>query len=210
MTNPCIPRVASNSMSRRWTKRRDSDRKRVPRETLERMITVAVKNSDRQCEPFVGVFIEHLAPKSPEDANWAIKGIRFGRAERAKCSAVLTTVVNKMRGKFKLQHEEVGPQSLRRRAHVQADGDAGESRLTSGRIPTRRCEGALGPNYINAIASKLEHNTTRQAAISSSKPSDTKSSSPMVHLPLAMLRPNLLKISESDFVAVWVHPADER
>jgi hypothetical protein len=96
-------------MSRPWTKRRASDRKRVPRETLERTITVAVKNSDRQCEPFVGVFIEHLAPKSPQDANWAIKGIRFGRAERAKCSAVLTIVVNKMRGKFELQQEEVGP-----------------------------------------------------------------------------------------------------
>jgi hypothetical protein len=108
-TNPCIPRVASNSMSRPWTKRRASDRKRVPRETLERTITVAVKNSDRQCEPFVGVVIEHLAPKSPEDANWAIKGIRFGRAERAKCSAALTIVVNKMRGKFELQQEEVGP-----------------------------------------------------------------------------------------------------
>ena len=109
MTNPCIPRVASNSMSRPWTKRRASDRKRVPRETLERTITVAVKNSDRQCEPFVGVVIEHLAPKSPEDANWAIKGIRFGRAERVKCSAALTIVVNKMRGKFELQQEEVGP-----------------------------------------------------------------------------------------------------
>ena len=96
-------------MSRPWTKRRASDRKRVPRETLERTITVAVKNSDRQCEPFVGVVIEHRAPKSPGDANWAIKGIRFGRAERAKCSAVLTIVVNKMRGKFELQQEEVGP-----------------------------------------------------------------------------------------------------
>ena len=61
---------------------------------------------------------------------------------------------------------------------------------------------ALGPYCINAIASKLEHNTTRQAATSSRKPSDTKSSSPMVHLPLVMLRPNLLKISESAFVAV--------
>ena len=64
----------------------------------------------------------------------------------------------------------------------------------------------VGPNYINAIASKLEHNTTMQAATNSRKPSDTKSSSPIVHLPLAMLRQNLLKISESAFVAVWVHP----
>jgi hypothetical protein len=32
----------------------------------------------------------------------------------------------------------------------------------------------------------------------------------MVHLPLAMLRPNLLKISESAFVAVWVQSDEER
>ena len=69
--------------------------------------------------------------------------------------------------------------------------------VSTAAIPTRRDERALSPDYINAIASKLEHNTTRQAATSSRNPSDTKSSSPMVHLPLAMLRPNLLKISES-------------
>jgi hypothetical protein len=95
-------------MSRPWTKRRASDRKRVPRETLERTITVAVKNSDRQCEPFVGVFIEHLAPKSPEDANWAIKGIRFGKADRGKCSAALAVVVDKMQGAFELRHDQDG------------------------------------------------------------------------------------------------------
>ena len=98
-------------MSRPWTGKKgpSSHRKRVSRETLEMAITAAVKKSDPQCEPFVGVLIEHHAPRSREDTNWAIKGIRFGRAERAKCSAVLTTVVNKMRGKFELQQEEVGP-----------------------------------------------------------------------------------------------------
>ena len=45
----------------------------------------------------------------------------------------------------------------------------------------------LGPDYINAIASKLEHNTTRPAATSARNPSDTKSSLRMVHLPMAML-----------------------
>ena len=45
----------------------------------------------------------------------------------------------------------------------------------------------LGSAYINAIASKLEHNTTRPAATSARNPSDTKSSLRMVHLPMAML-----------------------
>jgi hypothetical protein len=45
----------------------------------------------------------------------------------------------------------------------------------------------LGPDYINAMASKLEHNTTRAAATSARNPSDTKSSLRMVHLPFSKL-----------------------
>jgi hypothetical protein len=92
-------------MSPPWEKRRASDRKRVPREALERGVTLAVKNSDPQCEPFVGVLIEHHAPKSREDTNWAIKGIRFGRADRGKCSAALTIVVNRLQGTFELEQD---------------------------------------------------------------------------------------------------------
>jgi hypothetical protein len=54
------PTLASNTMSQR----RASDRKRVPRETLERAVTAAVKKSDPQCEAFVGVLIEHHAPRA--------------------------------------------------------------------------------------------------------------------------------------------------
>jgi hypothetical protein len=93
-------------MSPRWKKRRASDRKRVPRETLELAIAAAVKNSDPQCEPFVGVLIEHHAPKSSEDTNWAIKGILFGKADRDKCSEALAFVVKKMQGKFVLQDQD--------------------------------------------------------------------------------------------------------
>jgi hypothetical protein len=52
-------------MSRSWTGKKgpSSHRKRVSRETLEMVITDAVKKSDPQCEPFVGVLIEHHAPK---------------------------------------------------------------------------------------------------------------------------------------------------
>jgi len=65
-------------------------------------ITAAVKNLDPQCEPFVGVLIEHCAPKSGKDTNWAIKGIRFGKTDRDKCSVALAFVVKKMQGDFEL------------------------------------------------------------------------------------------------------------
>jgi hypothetical protein len=85
-----------------------SHRKRVSRETLELAITAAVKNSDPQCQPFVGVLIEHRAPKSGEDTNWAIRGIRFGKADRDKCSVALAFVVKKMQGGFELQQDHNG------------------------------------------------------------------------------------------------------
>jgi hypothetical protein len=71
-------------------------------------ITAAVKESDPQCEPFVGVLIEHHAPRSRDDANWAIKGIRFGRAARDKCSAALVVVIDKMQGAFELRQDQDG------------------------------------------------------------------------------------------------------
>jgi hypothetical protein len=50
---------------RPWTGKKgpSSHRKRVSREAIEMAITAAVKESDPQCEPFVGVLIEHHAPK---------------------------------------------------------------------------------------------------------------------------------------------------
>ena len=97
-------------MSRPWTGKKgpSSHRKRVSRETLELAITAAVKESDPQCGPFVGVLIEHHAPRSREDTNWAIKGIRFGKADRDKCSVALAFVVKKMQREFSLQQDQEG------------------------------------------------------------------------------------------------------
>jgi hypothetical protein len=96
-------------MKRPWTGKKgpSSHRKRVPRKILELAIAAAVKNTDPQCEPFV-VLIEHRAPKSREYANWAIKGIRFGRADRDKCRVVLAFVVKKIKGEFELQQDQGG------------------------------------------------------------------------------------------------------
>ena len=71
-------------------------------------ITAAVKKSDPQCEPSVGALIEHHAPKPREDTDWAIKGIRFGRAARDKCSAALVVVIDKMQGAFELRQDQDG------------------------------------------------------------------------------------------------------
>jgi hypothetical protein len=61
-----------------------------------------VKRSNPDCEPFIGVFVEPNASKSNNEANWAIKGIKFGRAERELCNAALTVIVERMKREFEI------------------------------------------------------------------------------------------------------------
>jgi hypothetical protein len=69
---------------------------------LESAITTAVKRSNRNCEPFVGVFVERSAPKSPGEANWAVKGVKFGKAARDQCNAALSVIVERLKREFEI------------------------------------------------------------------------------------------------------------
>jgi hypothetical protein len=74
----------------------------ISRKTLQSAITEAVKKSDPGCQLFVGVIVERTTPKSRFDANWEIKGIKFGKANRDKCSQALATIVERMQREFGL------------------------------------------------------------------------------------------------------------
>jgi hypothetical protein len=37
-------------------------------------------------KPFVGVIVQQTDPRSRAEPNWAIRGIKFGRADRNKAS----------------------------------------------------------------------------------------------------------------------------
>ena len=86
-----------------WTK--NSNRTRIARKVLEQAIATAVKESDPNCELFVGVFIERRARKSQAETNWTLKGIRFGKADRDRCSAIVASVVEKMQREFELTED---------------------------------------------------------------------------------------------------------
>jgi hypothetical protein len=84
-------------------KRKPAGRTRVLRATIEQAITAAVKKSDPLCENFISVWIEPSAQMTIHDANWHIKGIRFGSADREKCGAALKDVVEQMQKKYELE-----------------------------------------------------------------------------------------------------------
>jgi hypothetical protein len=79
-----------------------SSREQIKCETLELAIATAVKRSDPRCEPFVGVFIERHTPKSRDDTNWAVRGIKFGKAERENCNTALSVIIERLKREFEI------------------------------------------------------------------------------------------------------------
>jgi hypothetical protein len=63
---------------------------------------MAVKRADPRCEDFIGVFIEHRTPKSRDDTNWAVRGVKFGRAERRNCNAALSVIIERLKREFEI------------------------------------------------------------------------------------------------------------
>jgi hypothetical protein len=82
---------------------------------LQAAIVAGVRQADPACEAFVGVVIERVDRDPDVMSNWAIKGIKFGKADRAKASRILATVVERMQQKFDLasrKHSERSRVSL--------------------------------------------------------------------------------------------------
>jgi hypothetical protein len=71
------------------------------RKRLESAVTEAVKSAP-DCEAFVGVIIQRMEPKSRTEPNWAIRGVRFGSADRDKSGNALANVVERMQLEFSL------------------------------------------------------------------------------------------------------------
>jgi hypothetical protein len=78
------------------------DRSSVSRDRLQSAITEAVKKADPDCEGFVGVIVQRESPKGRLDANWAVKGVKFGKADGDKSSKALATIVERMQREFVL------------------------------------------------------------------------------------------------------------
>jgi hypothetical protein len=82
-----------------------NDRSLMASETLQSAITKAVKKAEPACETFVGVIVQRITPKSRFDANWALRGVKFGRADREKANKAVMTVVERMQREFRLSDD---------------------------------------------------------------------------------------------------------
>ncbi|NOJ47705.1 hypothetical protein [Bradyrhizobium archetypum] len=81
------------------------DQVRITAPQLELAIAEATKMAGPSCAEFVGVVVRHVKPKSPVDPNWALRGVKFGRSDRAAVNEALTTILERMQREFRLSDE---------------------------------------------------------------------------------------------------------
>jgi CspA family cold shock protein len=77
-------------------------RKPISRADLEHMLAEAIRTSHPGCEPFVGVIVERTIPASPKEAGWAVKGVKYGNADRSLCGAALSNCLNELQQQFQV------------------------------------------------------------------------------------------------------------
>jgi hypothetical protein len=77
-------------------------RERIKRASLEDAIAAAVKRSGPSCEPFVGIILERTARSASGDANWAVKGVKFGKSDRERCNSALSVIIERLKREFEI------------------------------------------------------------------------------------------------------------
>jgi hypothetical protein len=72
---------------------------------LEGAIAEAVRKASPACEGFLSVIVERKTPKARRDADWDIRGVRFGKADRKMTDEALSTVVKRMQQEIRLKQD---------------------------------------------------------------------------------------------------------
>jgi hypothetical protein len=102
---PAIKQASAAPPAKKKSRRKDG-RTSIPIAELESAIGEAVRNAAPNCEAFVGVIVEQTMPKSRLDANWAVRGMRFGTANREAVNDALIPIVERMKTEFMLSEEK--------------------------------------------------------------------------------------------------------
>ena len=87
------------------TAKSESARQSIKRADLQSAIKEAVREYDSDCRDLIDVIVERKLPNSQREANWAIKGIRFGRSDRQKVGDAIAIIVKRMQGEFALSED---------------------------------------------------------------------------------------------------------
>ena len=83
-----------------WRPQDDRAAKTIPE--LETAITEAVKSTAPDCGDFVGVIVRQKTPKSRQDVNWEVQGVRFGKADKKLVNDALHGIVKQMQREYRV------------------------------------------------------------------------------------------------------------
>jgi hypothetical protein len=82
-------------------------------EELELAIVASVKTVPG-CEDFAGVIVQSKTPKSREDSNWELRGVKYGNADRTMAKKQLATTVARLQQDLRLADPGHGERSDQR------------------------------------------------------------------------------------------------
>jgi hypothetical protein len=91
-------------MTKRWRKDR---RATITPAELELAIAEAVRKTAPECQDFIGVIVHRRTPKIRLDPNWAVRGVRFGKADRKMVDEALAIVVEQLQQEFRLTEPQL-------------------------------------------------------------------------------------------------------
>jgi len=95
-----------------------SDRMVVKKADLEKKITGYLRKAGR-CVDVAAVIVAPAVPESPEQANWSITGVKYGRAPKTDCDDELTRIAPLF-----LRHFNIAPETP---GEAEADADQDET-----------------------------------------------------------------------------------
>ena len=90
------------TMSAQGGRQLTAGRTPITRAALELAIAEAVRDSSPECGALIAIIVERVVPASPGGANWGVKGVRYGKAERDRCSAAILACVEEGQREFEL------------------------------------------------------------------------------------------------------------
>jgi hypothetical protein len=92
----------SNKLILRKKSKNQPTRQPVARAALEQSLAEAVKAAHPEFETFVGVVVERVVPAVSGGPNWALKGVKYGAADRHRSSIVLLYCVEEAQLAFEI------------------------------------------------------------------------------------------------------------
>jgi hypothetical protein len=91
---------ASAPKKKWWRSQNDRAAKTIPE--IESAIVEAVRSAAPDCRDFVGVIVRQKTPRSRQDVNWELQGVKFGKADKKRANDALHGIVKQMQREFRV------------------------------------------------------------------------------------------------------------